>query len=107
MLRLLQSRTGRPEVQPDVVALKLAVKGGSADTKHLSSGSFVPVHLLKNTPDGCAFNIFKIGRRQRTLRVTVTGSGNRRRDFHHTWRQIWDVDDLAISERRGALDAVL
>src|SRR5215467_6480838 len=107
MSLLLQRRTSRPEVRADVVAFKLAVKGGSADTKHLTRGSFVPVHLLKNTPDGCAFNVFKVGRRQQTLSATVARSFNARRDLHHTWRQIRDVDDLAISQRRGALDAVL
>src|SRR5262249_40434168 len=44
----------------DVIALEFAIKGGPADTQHLSSEHFVAVHLFKNSLNRDPLQFFQV-----------------------------------------------
>jgi len=64
-LRLLQCLTGRwcgkSLPRPNVIALQLPVKRGTADAEHLSRQGLITLHLFENSLDSGAFNVFQIG----------------------------------------------
>ena len=45
----------------DVVTLQLAIERGAADAQHLAGKRLVTFHLLENTLDGRAFDVFQVG----------------------------------------------
>src|SRR5438477_3744855 len=81
----------------DVVALQLAIQGGTANAKHASSEGFITIHLLKDTLDRSTLNIFEVRRRQWRAR-----SIRRRQHLREIWIQ-YDLFWRCISGRhRGA-----
>src|SRR5579859_1989397 len=110
----------------DVVALELAVEGSAADPEHASGKRFVAVDLLEDTLDGGPLDIFKVGGRDwlasglRTRSVTreigikhgISCRGRCRRGLSlsagsDARRKVAQIDDLAVAQGYGALDAVL
>src|ERR1700737_3815523 len=51
----------------DVVALQFAVEGGAADTEHATRERLIAFHLLEDTLDGSAFDVFEIGGGERDV----------------------------------------
>src|ERR1700716_2935502 len=117
--------TGRRRVSStDVVAFELAIKCGAADAEHATGERLIAFHLLEDTLDSGAFDIFEIGsgerdvgrsrlgfRRKRwnyrqSLVHSRFGSGPRRGISRNRWRQITGVNDMSVSEGDRALDAV-
>ena len=56
------ARGARRRPAADVVALQLAIERRAADAQHATGQCFVAVDLLEDAADGCAFNVFEVGR---------------------------------------------
>src|ERR1700680_4090716 len=66
---------GRGVSAADVVALQFAVKGGATDTEHATRERLIAFHLLEDTLDGSAFDVFEIGGGERDMGRSRLGFG--------------------------------
>src|SRR6266481_3531298 len=103
---LLQRLAGRQRTAAYVVALQLAVEGRPADAEHFARQHLVAFHLLEDTLDGRAFDIFEIGGRE-SIAGAQSGLVLGRRFGGNCRGQIVDIDRLLVSERDRAFNTVL
>src|SRR6266853_5286911 len=82
---------GRRGSAADVVALQFAVQGGAADTEHATRERLIALHLLEDTLDGSAFDVFEIGGGERDM-------GRSRLGFR---RECWDCLGTFVGSRFG------
>src|SRR5271166_1926719 len=89
----------------DVIALELSIQGGAADTEHLTRHCLVSLHLFEDALNRRPFNVLQVGRGHRIGDYADRHFGGRggRCDGG---RQIPEIDDLAIAQCHGPLDAV-
>src|SRR6185437_3177345 len=88
----------RPGAQRNLILLKFSVKRCPADAEHFASQRLVSADLFKNAQDGHALHV---GKSRRCQRVSIFGGRGHFLTGKNRGRQIFDVDRVAVPQRKS------